>query len=143
MDFSQIKVMMYLDAVTRDTGCLRVIPGSHRMPLHKDLAEQEINGNAQPFAVEGKDLPCMALESKPGDVILFNHCIWHSAYGGGKDRRYVAMKFAAKPSRKDQLISLKKYTPKVFEPHDAFLAHENRKIREMVEHMARYSEGEL
>ena len=34
---SPIKVAMYLDNVTKDTGCIRFIPGSHRIPLHTDL----------------------------------------------------------------------------------------------------------
>ena len=32
-----IKVAFYLDAVASDSGCLRVIPGSHRNPLHDRL----------------------------------------------------------------------------------------------------------
>ena len=33
----RIKVALYLDPVTRETGCLRFIPGSHRQPLHGEL----------------------------------------------------------------------------------------------------------
>ena len=38
-DLSQtrIKANMYLDPVTRDSGCLRIVPGSHNNPLHEDL----------------------------------------------------------------------------------------------------------
>ena len=36
-DYGRIKVAFYLDPVTRDTGCLRVVPGSHRPPLHDNL----------------------------------------------------------------------------------------------------------
>ena len=32
IDYPQVKVMMYLETVARDTGCLRVIPGPHRLP---------------------------------------------------------------------------------------------------------------
>jgi ectoine hydroxylase-related dioxygenase (phytanoyl-CoA dioxygenase family) len=32
-----IKVALYLDPVGSDTGCLRVIPGSHRSPWHEQL----------------------------------------------------------------------------------------------------------
>ena len=32
-----IKVALYLDPVGSDTGCLRVIPGSHRSPYHEQL----------------------------------------------------------------------------------------------------------
>ena len=32
-----MKVSLYLDPLTKETGCLRVIPGSHRLPLHETL----------------------------------------------------------------------------------------------------------
>ena len=33
----RIKGAIYLDTVTKDTGCLRIIPGSHKNPLHDQL----------------------------------------------------------------------------------------------------------
>ena len=36
-----VKASFYLDSVTRETGCLRVIPGSHRMPFWENLAPLE------------------------------------------------------------------------------------------------------
>ena len=33
----RIKGAIYLDAVTKDTGCLRIVPGSHKNPLHDHL----------------------------------------------------------------------------------------------------------
>lgn len=143
MDFAQIKVMIYLQPLAKDTGCLRVIPGSHRMPYHKALANQEIDGASMPFGVDGPDLPAAALEVAPGDVILFNHCSWHAAYGGGDNRRYIAMKFAARPSDRDQLNSLRRYTPRVFQPHDAFLRHEDARIRRLVQDLPLYASGHL
>ena len=35
--YGRIKVSFYLDGVQADTGCLRVIPGSHRQQLHEAL----------------------------------------------------------------------------------------------------------
>ena len=32
-----VKVAFYLDPVGKETGCLRVIPGSHRSPFHEEL----------------------------------------------------------------------------------------------------------
>ena len=32
-----IKAAFYLDPVGRESGCLRVVPGSHRSPLHEQL----------------------------------------------------------------------------------------------------------
>ena len=34
---TNIKAGIYLDPVTTDTGCLRVVPGSHKNPLHEQL----------------------------------------------------------------------------------------------------------
>ena len=38
-----IKVAFYLDSVTKDTGCLRVIPGAHRNPYHDQLWSLHLN----------------------------------------------------------------------------------------------------
>lgn len=131
MDFAQIKMMIYLDKVSRDSGCLRVIPGSHKMPYHKHLAEQEINPDAQPFGVDGPEIPCAALESEPGDLLLFNHCIWHASFGGGERRRYVALKFTARPSAAHHIDSLQEYSAGVFEPHETFTNHHDPRVRAM------------
>ena len=132
IDFKQLKVMIYLQAVTRDSGCLRVIPGSHKMPYHEDLAPQEVDPDARPFGLAPQEVPCTCLEIEPGDVILFDHMIWHAAFGGGPRRCYVAMKFAIRPSAKHHLDSLKRYSAAVFQPHEAFLNHEDPRIRAMV-----------
>ena len=132
MDFAQIKVMMYLDSVGRDSGCLRVIPGSHRMPLHQDLAEQELDPASRPFGLDGHEIPCAKLESEPGDVILFNHCLWHAAFGGSERRRYLAMKFSQRPTAAHHVESLRKYGTGVFAPHETFTHHDDPRIRAMV-----------
>lgn len=87
-----IKLAFYLDPVVRDTGCLRVIPGSHRIgdqfaeALQRDIYEVE-----KTWGMHGRDVPCVALETKPGDVVLFNHNTKHSAFGGSARRRMFTM----------------------------------------------------
>ena len=132
MDFAQIKIMIYLDEIDRDSGCLRVIPGSHKMPFHKSLANQEVNPESQPFGVDGPDIPCVALASQPGDVVLFNQYLWHGLHGGRKGRRFLAFKFAARPTTAQHLHTLQLYSPKVFQPHETFLNSEFTRIRDMV-----------
>lgn len=141
VDFAQVKVMMYLEAVTRDSGCLRVIPGSHKMPYHKHLGPQEIEADARPFGLAPEEIPCVYLESEPGDVILFNHMMWHSQFGGGDGRRYIALKFTARPTSGHHLASLELYNKTVFEPHETFLNHEDPRIRAMVEPLVRNADG--
>jgi hypothetical protein len=137
--FPQVKVMLYLQKVGKDSGCLRVIPGSHRMPYHKDLAQQEVDPESSPFGLVTKDIPCHALESEPGDVIFFNHCLWHSVSGGTKGRSYIGLKFAAKPLVEDHLVSLQSYTPGIFRTHEALLNSTEPRIRSMVENLADYA----
>ncbi|MFN8492639.1 MAG: phytanoyl-CoA dioxygenase family protein [Caldilineaceae bacterium] len=83
-----IKIAFYLDPVTRDTGALRVIPGSHRLgDQFADGLQQQIRQSSELWGMEGNQVPAIALESKPGDLVLFNHNTKHAAFGGSKSRR--------------------------------------------------------
>ena len=87
-----IKVAFYLDPLTRDTGCLRVVPGSqdpdHPIRKHKI----NMNGSHELYGVLPKDYPGnVALETIPGDIVIFNHDTYHSAWGGGNRRRMFTM----------------------------------------------------
>ena len=91
-DLVHIKMAFYLDPVGRDSGCLRVIPGSHKIgdkfadDLQRDIYQVEKN-----WALHGRDVPAVALETKPGDVVLFNHNTKHAAFGGSARRRMFTM----------------------------------------------------
>ena len=87
-----IKIAFYLDPLTRDTGCLRVVPGSHRIgdKFADDLHEQ-LNKSAKFWGMEGRDVPAIALETQPGDILVFNHNIKHAAFGGNGWRRMFTM----------------------------------------------------
>jgi len=82
-----IKIAFYLDPVKRDTGALRVIPGSHK--IRDDYARelQAIYKSEEQFGVSGAQLPSVALETVPGDLVCFNHNIKHAAFGGSNRRR--------------------------------------------------------
>ena len=45
----------------------------------------------QNFGVSGREVPSVALESTPGDVVVFNHNLHHAAYGGGNRRRMFTL----------------------------------------------------
>jgi hypothetical protein len=87
-----IKIAFYLDPLTRDTGCLRVVPGSHRIgdKFADDLHEQ-LNKSAKFWGMEGRDVPAIALETQPGDILVFNHNTKHAAFGGNGWRRMFTM----------------------------------------------------
>lgn len=87
-----IKIAFYLDPLTRDSGCLRVIPGSHQVgdafadSLQKDIYQCETN-----WGLPGRDVPAVALETVPGDILVFNHNTKHAAFGGSGWRRMFTM----------------------------------------------------
>ena len=126
--FPQLKMSLYLDPLTRETGCFRCIPASHRPPLFAALGPQECAGNRwgaapdpEPFGVEASKLPSYAVESQPGDLIIWHSCLWHGVYvesadklplqsdNLGRERRYLALKFSAMPCRPAEFSALHKY----------------------------------
>lgn len=83
-----LKIAFYLDPITRDTGALRVIPGSH---IINDQYAQALNTkiwhSQENWAISGSEIPAIALETQPGDIVCFNHNTKHAAFGGGSHRR--------------------------------------------------------
>jgi len=87
-----IKIAFYLDPLTRETGALRVIPGSHRVgEPYADQLERDVRNSATVWGISGSQIPAMALETVAGDVLVFNHDIKHSAWGGSQRRRMFTM----------------------------------------------------
>ena len=84
-----VKIAFYLDPLTRDTGCLRVIPGSHILDdRFANAVQDQIRESERNWGVQGEDLlPGVALETRPGDIAVFNHNLKHAAFGGSPRRR--------------------------------------------------------
>ena len=104
-----VKVAFYLDPLAKDGGCLSVIPGSHRSPLHEalwslhcDISERGPQLVAQPgvnqFDILPSEIPCFPIETQPGDVVFFSHQTWHASFGGKTGRRMFALGYKAKPT---------------------------------------------
>ncbi len=86
-----LKVAFYLDPLTRSTGALRVIPGSHRLPDSYANEVREAMSSDKNFGIPMSEVPAVALETTPGDVVIFNHNTMHSSFGGGHRRRMFTM----------------------------------------------------
>lgn len=87
-----IKLAFYLDPLTRETGCLRVIPGSHHVgDVYARLLQERVGKSRDTLGVEGRDVPAVALETQPGDLLCFNHNTKHAAFGGSGRRRMFTM----------------------------------------------------
>ena len=97
------KLALYLDPLTTTSGALRVIPGSHRYGEgFAESVEQHIRQSQERWGVGGAAVPAVALETQPGDVVVFNQGTKHSAWGGGRRRRMFTINCTPR-HRDDQL----------------------------------------
>jgi len=102
-----VKIAFYLDPLTRDTGCLRVIPGSHRRGEgFSESLEAGARTSAETWGMEGPDVPAVALETVPGDIVAFQHNLKHAAFGGSERRRMFTIN-TSENFQDDQLHLLK------------------------------------
>lgn len=105
-----LKIAFYLDPVDRDTGCLRVIPGSHLPGLGQRLRDQwpAEEATESPYGVSGSSIPHYAVRSEPGDVVFFDQRLFHSSFGGKSGRRMFTLNFVAKPRSMNEYDVIRK-----------------------------------
>lgn len=74
---THLKVVLFLDSVRANTGCLSVLPGSH-FAAYRERMEQ----HGKSLLKAGPNVPgCYPLESDPGDIVVFNVRTYHGAFG--------------------------------------------------------------
>ena len=136
LGYLRIKIMMYLDPMRKDAGAFRVIPGSHRSPFHEELTPfQQCHGLEDPafFGYRGSEVPCQAVETDPGDAVIFNQSLYHAVYGKAGRRRYIALKYASRPTTDAHLASIMRHSPDALKPHERVLESERPRLRAMTE----------
>ena len=106
--YMSLKMALYLDPVTRDTGCLRVVPGSHRVGDAFAEALEEVSRRTREestvedwWGVPGSGVPAFPLESEPGDLVVFNHCLKHGSWGGSTRRRMFTINMQQRHAEED------------------------------------------
>ena len=87
---------LYLDPVTATSGALRVIPGSQRYgDAFAEALQATLRQAPETLGMAGSQVPAIALESNPGDVVVFNQNTKHSAWGGSNRRRMFTINCTA------------------------------------------------
>ena len=105
--YRNLKFAFYLDPVDRDSGCLRVIPGSHHRGdnyaegLQDIMSSQRTWTMAERVGVTGQDMPAVALETQPGDMLMFNQDLKHASFGGGSRRRMFTINVSERFAEED------------------------------------------
>lgn len=104
-----LKFGIYLQPLDGTNGALRLIPGSHREPLHSAFrriplreAFLQPGTTAQQEGLSVDEVPAYVASVERGDVVIFDNHAWHGSYGGGEDRRLITMGYFAAPRTPEQ-----------------------------------------
>jgi ectoine hydroxylase-related dioxygenase (phytanoyl-CoA dioxygenase family) len=88
----QVGLWLAVTEATLENGCLWVLPGSHRQPIHKHIPDRRPNAN---FGyVEIVDQDCSAeipVMMNPGDLLVFHSHLMHRSKDNLSDRLRAAM----------------------------------------------------
>ena len=131
-----IKFGFYLQPLDGDSGALRLIPGSHKDPLHTAInrieMKETVDGGPDGRGLAVEDVPAYVARSKPGDVVLFDNHTWHGSYGGGEDRRLCTLGYFASPSSPEEEAAARRHAENegglkrrhpLLRRHDAWIAN--------------------
>jgi Phytanoyl-CoA dioxygenase (PhyH) len=148
IDDFRIKIAFYLDPVSRDSGCLRVVPGSHLPGFGerlRDLPRPTGAAADSVYGVKGSEIPCASLESEPGDMVIFDQRLFHASFGGKTGRRMFTLNFVTKPAEASDYDRLREmYVKNIAHANDIgrsqreriytseFLATESPRIQGMI-----------
>ncbi len=109
-DLFAIKFAFYLDPLTRDTGSLRVLPGSHLPESHWRCGNIHPNNAQASWGIDPWEIPGnVAIETNPGDLVVFNHSIFHASFGGGNRRRQFSMNLHKRGKTDAELARIDQY----------------------------------
>ena len=133
-----VKIVFYVDTLTKNTGTLRVIPGSHLF-LDPDpysiLRGRSSDADFRPFGLHPRELPCVVLETQPGDVIFFTEDTLHAAFGGAPGRHQHACSFYTDPANQAQrqyIHDLYRKFRFALHPAQSYINSDNPRLRRIV-----------
>ena len=139
-----VKINFYLDDLTRDTGALRFIPGSH-LPADPDrfaiLRENNADPDFRPFGVAPSEIPCYAAETRPGDLVVFTESLLHASFGGSPGRHQNAINFMENPKTEAQVARVKSlYEQWTYglRPAESYVNSDRPRIRRMVSRLVEW-----
>ncbi len=95
-----VKLSFYLDPLRADSGAIRVIPGSQffkeSFATALRRAFREPSQVPEHLGVDARDVPSVALETEPGDLVVWDFRTVHASYHGGIGRRLFSINYREK-----------------------------------------------
>ena len=103
-DVTSVGCVCYLESLQAQNGALRVLPISHR-----DRLGSSVEARSETLAT----LPGLAIETEPGDAIVFDEHLCHSS-NGGSNRRQWRVDFVADPTDANQEAAVRDYFERLY-----------------------------
>ena len=131
-------ISFYTEPLTRETGCLRVIPGSHRAgspDLLAPLRSSDRDPDFRPFGVAPSEIPCYSYESEPGDVIVFKAQLLHASFGSHVGRHMHLVSFLGNPKTEEEIAAIRalyEIARWALHPAESYVNSDRPRIRGMV-----------
>lgn len=102
-----VSAWLALSPATEESGCIRLLPGSHRGPklAHVDTWEKD-NMLTRGQTIQGIDeSKAVSLELEPGEVALFDYRLAHASYANRSDDRRIGIGIRYVPPTARQTLS--------------------------------------
>lgn len=114
-----VKFAFYLDSLRRHTGALRVIPGSNVINDYRCALGDAVVDCRNTMGITGAEVPAVAIEVDPGDLVCFNLNTLHATFGGSDRRRMFTLNTCARHAD-DQVEPLNKFMANSFQRDHCF-----------------------
>jgi hypothetical protein len=118
LDMPSVGFLAYLEPLRANTGALRVLPGSHRPAFSSAVAQylEERRGmGVEPDFTDFTSVPGLAVDTDPGDIIVFDEHIYHGS-AGGSNRRQWRVDYIPDPIGEQEERVARRYLEQIFPP---------------------------
>ncbi|NVK44451.1 MAG: phytanoyl-CoA dioxygenase family protein [Oceanospirillaceae bacterium] len=105
----QVGVWLAVSEATLDNGCLLVLPGSHREPIHDHVPDRRPLANYGYVEIVDQDFEsAVPVLMQPGDLLIFHSFLMHRSVDNlsGKPRAAAMFHYATAGTRKTQDIPI-------------------------------------
>ena len=88
----QVGVWLAVTEATLENGCLHVMPGSHREPVHEHVPDSRPGANRGYVEITGHDTDAaVSVTMRPGDLLIFHSHLMHRSTDNRSDQIRAAM----------------------------------------------------
>ena len=104
---SLVSVWLALSPATLETGCMRVLPGSHKgdlLPHEDEYKPNNLLTRGQEVAVEVDEAKAVAMPLQPGEISLHNVRLAHASGPNRSTGRRIGLSMHYMPTRTKQTI---------------------------------------